>query len=75
MPIADLNVPAKQALAFARAVADDDAITVVHVTDTIEPAERLRGEWERWPHGGAHLVVIESPYRSLGGPLLRLHRR
>ena len=31
----------------------------------------MRTEWERWPHGGARLVVIESPYRSLAGPLLR----
>jgi amino acid transporter len=71
VPIAGLNIPAKQALAFARAIAPDDAITLVHVTDDLTAAERLRTEWEDQPHGRTHLVVIESPYRSLGGPLLR----
>jgi len=74
VPIADLNVPAKQALAFARAVADDDVITLVHVTDKVDTADRLRTEWDQWPHGATHLVVIESPYRSLGGPLIRYLR-
>jgi hypothetical protein len=74
VPIADLNVPAKQALAFARAIAEDDAITLVHVTDKIEDANRLRAEWDEWPHGPTHLVVIESPFRSLGGPLIRFLR-
>jgi amino acid transporter len=71
IPIANLAVPAQQALAFARAIARDEAITVVHVSDDLAAADRLRMEWERWPHGGAHLVVIESPYRTLAGPLLR----
>ncbi|HEX3303029.1 MAG TPA: APC family permease [Thermomicrobiales bacterium] len=74
VPIADLNVPAKQALAFARAVADDDTITLVHVTDKIDDANRLRAEWDQWPHGATHFVVVESPYRSLGGPLVRFLR-
>jgi amino acid transporter len=74
VPIADLNVPAKQALAFARAVAPDDQITLVHVTDDLAAADRLRAEWDEWPHGDAHMVVVESPYRGLGGPLLRYVR-
>jgi amino acid transporter len=74
VPIADFTVAAKQALAFARAVAEDDAVTVVHVTDTVDASDRLRGEWDQWSHGGAHLVVLESPYRSLGGPLIRYLR-
>ena len=71
IPIANLAVPAQQALAFARAIAPDEAITLVHVSDDVAAAERLRTEWERWPHGGTHLMVIESPYRTLAGPLLR----
>jgi amino acid transporter len=71
IPIADLNVPAKQALAFGRAVATDATITLVHVTDDVAATERLRAAWDRCPHGQAQLVVIESPYRTLGGPLLR----
>jgi hypothetical protein len=71
VPIADLNIPAKQALAFARAVAPDDVISLVHVADDPADAERLRTAWAEWPHGGVCLIVIESRYRSLGGPLLR----
>jgi hypothetical protein len=71
IPIANLAVPAQQALAFARAIVPDEAITLVHVTDDVDAADRLRMEWERWPHGGVRLVVIESPYRSLAEPLLR----
>ena len=71
IPIANLAVPTRQALAFARAIAPDEAITLVHVTDDVAAAGRLRVEWEHWPHGRAQLVVVESPYRTLGGPLLR----
>jgi hypothetical protein len=71
VPITALNVPAKQALAFARAVAPDHAITLVHVTDDLAGAERLRTAWAQQPHGDTQLAVIDSPYRTLGGPLLR----
>jgi hypothetical protein len=46
----------------------------VHVTDRIDDANRLRAEWDQWPHGATHFVVVESPYRSLGGPLVRFLR-
>jgi amino acid transporter len=71
VPIARLNVPAQQALAFARAITRDGLVTAVHVTDSPEEEERVRAQWREWPHGEAELVVIESPYRSLAGPLLR----
>ncbi len=71
VPIAELNIPAQQALAFARAIAPDENITLVHVTDDLPAAERLREKWEQSPHGCAHLVIVESPYRTLAGPLLR----
>jgi amino acid transporter len=70
VPIANLDLPARQALAFARAVAPGGAVTAVHVTDNAETAERFRTRWEACPHGKAELVVIESPYRTLEGPLL-----
>jgi amino acid transporter len=70
VPIAELNVPARQALAFARAMADG-AVTAVHVTDDPESAERLQEQWRDSNLRAANLVVIESPYRSLAGPLLR----
>jgi amino acid transporter len=71
VPIAALNVPARQALAFARAMTNDNSVIGVHVTDDAGAAERLQVEWARSAHGMANLVIIESPYRSLAGPLLR----
>jgi hypothetical protein len=70
VPVADLGVPARQALAFARAVArDDEHVVAVHVTDDMASAEQLRRQWEEW-EPGVQLILIESPFRSLAGPLL-----
>lgn len=70
VPVADLGVPARQALAYARALAsDNEHVIAVHVTDDAEEAKQLQSDWlSRQP--GIQLVIIESPYRSLGGPLL-----
>jgi amino acid transporter len=70
VPVADAGIQARQALAFARAIArDDQHVVAVHVTDDVANAERLRLEWEEWAPG-VDLVLVESPYRSLDGPLL-----
>ena len=70
VPIADSGVQARQALAFARAIAPDDQhVVAVHVTDDESSAERLRREWEEW-EPGVELIIVESPFRSLAGPLL-----
>jgi amino acid transporter len=70
VPIADLGVPARQALAYARALAPDDHhVIAVHVTDDVDEATELQGQWGSW-QPGIQLVIIESPYRSLAGPLL-----
>jgi amino acid transporter len=42
VPIADLSVPARQALAYALAIAEADHVVAVHVTDEEESAEPLR---------------------------------
>jgi hypothetical protein len=70
VPVAKLNIPALQALAFARAITRDGNVTAIHVSDTSEEVEELRKEWDSIPHGEARLTVIESPYRNLAGPLL-----
>ena len=41
----------------------------MHVTNDADGAEAFRAAWPEWS-GGAELVVIESPYRALIGPLL-----
>jgi amino acid transporter len=70
VPVADAGVQARQALAFARAIAPDDRhVVAVHVTDDVVSADCLMREWEEWGPG-VELVIVESPYRSLGGPLL-----
>jgi hypothetical protein len=70
VPIAKLNVPARQALAFASVIARDRPVTAVHVTDQVDEAEELRSGWRYSGCANAELVVIESPYRSLAAPLL-----
>jgi hypothetical protein len=70
VPIADTGIQARQALAFARAIsADDHHVVAVHVTDDAASAEQLRREWEEW-EPGIELIIVESPFRSLAGPLL-----
>ena len=79
VPVARLDVPARQALAFAQAIAGDQRVTAVHVTDDLEAAERLRAAWKASPYGGGSFVVIESKYRALASPFLAyidaLHER
>jgi hypothetical protein len=70
VPVAELGVPARQALAYARAAASDDShVVAVHVTDDVATAENLRRQWQEW-EPGVEMVIIESPYRSLTGPFL-----
>ncbi|MBI2885927.1 MAG: APC family permease [Chloroflexi bacterium] len=69
LPIANLGIPARQAIAFARAIAPDNRITAVHVSDDPEERAQLRRAWEDW-QPGIQLVIIDSPYRMLSGPLL-----
>ncbi len=69
VPIANLGVPARQAIAFARAIAVDNRVTAVHVSDDPVALLRLQHAWEEW-QPGIQLVVIESPYRMLSEPLL-----
>jgi amino acid transporter len=80
VPIADLDAPARRALAYAAAIAA--RVIAVHVdTHVNEPAEESEHianrllAWKRHAQAEAredpiHLVVIESPYRSVVPPLL-----
>ncbi len=79
VPIAQLNLPAFQALAYARSVALD--VIAVHVAVSEADEHALREGWARWIESrkdvwrrqgksAPQLVVIESPYRSLVTPLV-----
>jgi hypothetical protein len=67
VPIAGVNRLARQTLAYARSISDN--VTAVHVTDDEAAIARLRDDW-RALGTDVPLVIIESPYRSLVGPLL-----
>ncbi len=67
VPISRLDRPARQASAFANSISTD--AVAVHVTNDPATADALRERWPEWA-GSTELVVVESPYRALIGPLL-----
>jgi amino acid transporter len=67
VPIAEINKSTVNALNYARTLSPK--IVGVHVTDDAEEAAHLQEKWEKWGEG-VNLVILESPYRSLLGPLL-----
>ncbi|MDQ2682551.1 MAG: APC family permease [Chloroflexota bacterium] len=68
VPVASLNRVAKQTLAYARSISNN--VTAVHVSDEDEDLEEFRAAWTQLGLP-INLVIIESPYRQLVGPLLR----
>jgi amino acid transporter len=67
IPVNGINRAVVQAVNFARTVARD--VRAVYVTDDAEAGERLRHRWER-QLPGIQLVVVESPYRAIVGPVV-----
>ena len=67
VPIPGLNRAVVQAINVGRSVSDD--VRAVYITDDADAALALRVEFER-QIPGVPLVVVESPYRTLVGPLL-----
>ncbi|HEY7908529.1 MAG TPA: APC family permease, partial [Thermomicrobiales bacterium] len=67
VPISEINKTTVNALNYARTLSPK--IVGVHVTDDAEEAAHLQEVWEKWGEG-VNLVILESPYRSLLGPLL-----
>jgi hypothetical protein len=73
VPIAGLDRTAVQSLAYARSISAH--VTAVHVVMEEQEATKVQEAWEQWQHHLAeeeetHLLVIESPFRSLVRPLL-----
>ncbi|HEX5416636.1 MAG TPA: APC family permease, partial [Chloroflexota bacterium] len=69
IPVSEINIPARQAVAFGEAICHAGDVVAVHVADSPEAAEEFRRAW-RDASLGAPLVIVESPYRSLVAPLL-----
>ena len=67
MPIAAINQLAYRTLAYARSISEN--VTAVHVTDDESTIPTMREEWNALGIA-VPLVIIESPYRALVGPLL-----
>jgi amino acid transporter len=66
VPVNGINRAVVQAVNFARTLATD--VRAVFVTEDAEAGEVLRRRWER-QLPGIPLVIVESPYRALIGPL------
>ncbi|HET7727848.1 MAG TPA: APC family permease [Candidatus Limnocylindrales bacterium] len=67
VPVPGLNRAVIQAVNVARTIADD--VRAVYVSDDPDAATVMREQWERQVPD-VPLVVVESPYRALVGPLL-----
>ena len=67
VPISRIDRATLSALAFATSISAD--VTAIHVSNDAEDLAQIRQEWERWG-GPVSLVILESPYRALMGPLM-----
>ena len=67
VPIPGLNRAVVQAINVGRSISDD--VRAVYISDDARDGGRLRADFER-QLPGVPLVVVESPYRALVGPLL-----
>ena len=73
VPIAELDRPSLQSLAYARSISP--YVAAAHVAMDEQDVATIQEKWERLqkhlaPEEETALVVIESPYRSLLRPLL-----
>jgi len=67
VPISAVNRVARQTLAYARSISPN--VTAVYIADEEAEIEQMQADW-RALGTDIPLVIIESPYRSLVGPLL-----
>jgi amino acid transporter len=67
VPVPGINRAVIQAVNVGRSIAPD--VTAVLVSDEPEEAARIRERWAR-QLPGVPLVIVESPYRALVGPLV-----
>ena len=67
VPVSGINRAVVQAVNVARSIAPD--VRAVLISDEPQEASRIRERWERQlPE--VPLVIVESPYRALVGPML-----
>jgi len=66
IPVNGINRAVVQAVTFGRTLASD--VRAVFITEDPEVGEAVRKKWERQVPG-VPLVIVESPFRALVGPL------
>jgi amino acid transporter len=67
VPVSRIDRATLNALSFATSISAD--VTAVHVSNDADDLARMKQEWELWG-GPVSLVILESPYRALMGPLM-----
>jgi amino acid transporter len=67
VPVPGITRAVVQAVNFGRSIATD--VRAVYVTDEPEQGEELRERWER-QFPDVPLVIVESPFRALVGPVV-----
>jgi amino acid transporter len=67
VPVPGLTRAVVRALNVARSLADD--VIAVYISDDPEDSAAMRAQWEQQVPG-VPMVIVESPYRALVGPIL-----
>lgn len=67
VPVPGLSRAVVRAVNVARSISDD--VLAVYISNDPAESTEMRERWERQVPG-VHLVVVESPYRALAGPLM-----
>jgi amino acid transporter len=67
VPVPALNRAVVRAINVARSISDE--VLAVYISDDPEDSAAMRALWERQVPG-VPLVIVESPYRALAGPLM-----
>jgi amino acid transporter len=68
VPVSGIHRGVANALTYALSVSRD--VRAVYITERAEDGERMEERWMMWDNG-VPLVVLESPFRSVLGPLLK----
>ena len=68
VPVSGIHRGVANALTYALSVSKD--VRAVYIAERPEDGERMEEQWTLWDNG-VPLVVLESPYRSVIGPLLQ----
>ena len=67
VPVPSLNRAAVRAVNVGRSIAEN--VTAVYISENPEASAGMRERWERQVPG-VPIMIVESPYRALAGPLL-----